>query len=905
MNTLTQSAKRSITATAIAAALGTAMAPQTVSATTYTFNWTGYFTMLDSDGAALENTSLPSKGVNRFQTPVSGTLTIDDTDNTGSMTIDSFDFFNGSLPAVASGVTFTDTDGQAGPGTLLLGNMLFDWNGNDGIPVSIVWDASGLLTYLGGTPTVGDVLTGSGATPDSDGTYTGATYGYLSLGATPVATTAWNTSLAAGCAIGADGDFTSNTGGGCMGINPSGALPLVTDTAANNNDFSANTGATPGTHDDNGDTFFTYYGIGGNPMADGPFQNFNANFDLTSLELVSDGSGPTFTVPADPDTTVAETATPTTVTVDIGTVTDESGGTVEFYNPNTGSWEADSGGVNNVDFDLTETVNSFTVDWRAWLTDPAVDGTLGSQTVTITITDTTAPTFSSVPSDITVSVSSTAETVTFEGPGSTAGSIVADDATDPDPVVEWSLDNLNWTADTAAADESSSDFAAGANTVYWRVTDATGNSFTYEQTVTLDLPTGIIGQPCEVDATFLTADLVRQLEGTFIMRDSTNSLVGTVDEEVTGHINGSVTCADTSCTDSGAELESGKPFFGSLWSTSGIRLFDQPGTYTFETCLNDGSTSCTAPQPLSMTVGPNQLGAHMLFDWSVNKSIDVVVVWDFGCAGAELVSTDPDGDGIIGTKMVDGPFKGMNAAFDLSTIDGEQPITTGGFTTTIPAVNNPVDNTSPLPVNPGTVGTALGGITITESELMDTFGASTDDSVERSCIGGCFDFEVTGRATGETIYVVLPLSEPIPWYSLYRKYDPDTDSWSTFVEDGTDSVTTAALNADGSCPEPGSGDYSSESSSIMANMLRADDQCVQLTITDGGPNDDDDRDGVIADPGGVGVTSGPSSPEAKTTDGGLGGGGCSLATTSQRPLDWALVGLLLGSLGLVRRRRRS
>ncbi len=271
------SIKKNVLSVAIATVMGAAVAPQAATAATVTADWDGVFTMLDGGGSALDNTSLP-KGTNRFQTAVTGTMTFDTVTGAGSATLVPFDFFAGTAPAEAVGIELQSIgDGMGGPGTLVLGNMLFNWNGTNGIPVSLVMDAAGFFGGLQGGATMDGDLTqaevaGFGAVPASDGTYTGATYGYLGLGPVPMATTAWNTSFAAGCAPGS-----------CMGVSPSGALPLVLDTVANNNDFMANTGAPAGTHDDNGDTFMTYYGVGGNPMADGPFAGFNANFDITSM----------------------------------------------------------------------------------------------------------------------------------------------------------------------------------------------------------------------------------------------------------------------------------------------------------------------------------------------------------------------------------------------------------------------------------------------------------------------------------------------------------------------------------------------------------------------------------------------------------------------------------------------
>ena len=267
------SIKKNVLSVAIATVMGAAVAPQAATAATVTADWSGVFTMLDGTGGALENTSLP-KGTNRFQTAVNGTMTFDTVTGAGSATLVPFDFFAGTLPAEAVGIELQSIgDGMGGPGTLVLGNMLFNWNGNNGIPVSLVMDAAGFFGGMQAGLTMDGDLTqaevaGFGAVPASDGTYTNASYQYLGLGPVPMATTEWNTSFAAGCAPGA-----------CMGVSPSGALPLVADTAANLNEFAQGDGV----------------GIGGNPMADGPFTGFNANFDITSMtniQMTSEGPVP-------------------------------------------------------------------------------------------------------------------------------------------------------------------------------------------------------------------------------------------------------------------------------------------------------------------------------------------------------------------------------------------------------------------------------------------------------------------------------------------------------------------------------------------------------------------------------------------------------------------------------------
>jgi len=114
--------------------------------------------------------------------------------------------------------------------------------------------------------------------------------------------------------------------------------------------------------------------------------------------------------------------------------------------------------------------------------------------------------------------------------------------------------------------------------------------------------------------------------------------------------------------------------------------------------------------------------------------------------------------------------------------------------------------------------------------------------------------------------------------------------------------------ATGFCPEPGAGDYRvADVNSNLANMLQPGDECIQLTIEDNGPYDNDPTAGVVADPGGVGLTTAAlPKPEAKTSD----GGGCSISVTGVNPLqrsEWGLLGGLVALLGLsgYRRRRRK
>jgi hypothetical protein len=208
--------------------------------------------LLDSVGVQLANTSQPYYYDQTWgyglRTPISGTMTLDLNTGAGSGTVAPFDFFNGANPWTTTGFSFQAVgDGFGGPGSLVLGNILFDWHIYAGIPVSIVWDAAGLFGALSDGFSITETITGVGAIPASNGIKSGN----YPIGATPIATTTWNTTAL--CTFTTPNQLPS--GGGCLTVSPSGGLPLIADT------------------------------LGGSPMIDGPLYTYNVNLDITSITL--------------------------------------------------------------------------------------------------------------------------------------------------------------------------------------------------------------------------------------------------------------------------------------------------------------------------------------------------------------------------------------------------------------------------------------------------------------------------------------------------------------------------------------------------------------------------------------------------------------------------------------------
>lgn len=148
-----------------------------------------------------------------------------------------------------------------------------------------------------------------------------------------------------------------------------------------------------------------------------------------------------------------------------------------------------------------------------------------------------------------------------------------------------------------------------------------------------------------------------------------------------------------------ATLSSPTAFSGKKWTAHHVNVYSA-GTYTFYTGCASGGVASTTYNPscgtggaYTMTVGNGQVGAHMLFNWSTSADIDVVVLWDMNKSWAMTGTTSPfntttnvagntvntvwggvsidtnmDADNYAGTQMIDGPFSGQSANFNINGI---------------------------------------------------------------------------------------------------------------------------------------------------------------------------------------------------------------------------------------------
>jgi hypothetical protein len=144
-----------------------------------------------------------------------------------------------------------------------------------------------------------------------------------------------------------------------------------------------------------------------------------------------------------------------------------------------------------------------------------------------------------------------------------------------------------------------------------------------------------------------------------------------------------------------------------------------------------------------------------------------------------------------------------------------------------------------------------GGVQILDGEL-NTLNIIQDNAF--TPVGGIFDFSINDLPTpGQTVRIVIPQIQPVPAGGTYRKFQQGR--WVSFVTDSNNSIHSAAGSA-GYCPPPGSAEWQP---GLIENAW-----CVQLTIEDGGPNDDDGVvNSSIVDPGVVSVPmSGNALPAA-------------------------------------------
>lgn len=145
--------------------------------------------------------------------------------------------------------------------------------------------------------------------------------------------------------------------------------------------------------------------------------------------------------------------------------------------------------------------------------------------------------------------------------------------------------------------------------------------------------------------------------GSFALYDSSDGPIGG-SSNVSGYID---TVAGT------WSVASDDTFLDVLWTASGGTLYG-PGIHTINV-NGDGLDAYSGDGNVTFTVGAGQLGGNINVAWNGNNGIDVFQVWDVVAipgVAIDYVSIDADGDGLLGMKLNEAPFVGVNVVFNMA-----------------------------------------------------------------------------------------------------------------------------------------------------------------------------------------------------------------------------------------------
>ncbi|NVK23556.1 MAG: hypothetical protein HWE10_01385, partial [Gammaproteobacteria bacterium] len=216
-----------------------------------------------------------------------------------------------------------------------------------------------------------------------------------------------------------------------------------------------------------------------------------------------------------------------------------------------------------------------------------------------------------------------------------------------------------------------------------------------------------------------------------------------------------------------------------------------------------------------------------------------------------LDATDSDGDGIadIDEGFADSDGDGIADYLDDSSLQSNEQVIALGNDNAIIEVAEGLTLT---------IGETLKSIdkgqssdaSVTVEELEAAYGVEIDDSDVTEYVTPIIDFEVKGVVPGETIDLVIPLSNALPNNARYRKLQSD-GTFVNFDTVGNNAIASAEKNELDVCPAMDANEDIREGDPLVwVDGLVEGNTCIKLSIVDGGANDADGKpNGVVVDPG--------------------------------------------------------
>jgi Putative Ig domain len=267
-------------------------------------------------------------------------------------------------------------------------------------------------------------------------------------------------------------------------------------------------------------------------------------------------------------------------------------------------------------------------------------------------------------------------------------------------------------------------------------------------------------------------------------------------------------------------------------------------TKTSEVLAATGTSFVFSPAELAgnFTLSINATESNTTEKFSALLKAQIKVI---ATALPELVAdVDTDGDGI---NDIDEGFKDSDGDGIVDYLDGEPD------TTKLPlaAEQKPLQTLPSLTLSLGSIastqGLAASSAVITLQDLADNVAPDSADTTDTGFLpiegASLFNFTINGVANGATAPVVYPLPKDvvIGADTEYRKYT-SANGWVKFVSDADNAIASTAKDETGNCPAP--------NDALYIDGLTAGDNCIQLTIKDGGIYDaDGEENGSIEDPG--------------------------------------------------------
>jgi MYXO-CTERM domain-containing protein len=381
-------------------------------------------------------------------------------------------------------------------------------------------------------------------------------------------------------------------------------------------------------------------------------------------------------------------------------------------------------------------------------------------------------------------------------------------------------------------------------------TASEGEDYTVTQSDSVSIDEGTFGV---INLTIAKDELAENDETVVVtISDPTNAALGSVSEQTLTIVDGNLPPSVGLGVSQGAVIGSTVVADGDAVVVTAI--IDDPNpedshTVDWGVALNlPGAIADSASNTLSFSVA-DLIGVYTIFA-SVSDGTDSVTISRsinvLEAAPVLEADVDTDGDGVPDAEegYGDSDGDGIPDYVDNISIPNAAPV---GGDDDAGVVESEVGTQITL----GSLSLANGdnSLGVSEEDLVE-LGVEADDDYDYP--SGLIDFTISGADLGASYRLVVPLSVSIPVNAEYRKYFGDIIGWRVFTQDASNSIASATA-VNGACPGIDSGLY--------FDGVNADDNCLLLTIKDGGPNDvDASENGTVVDPGGIAIFGDGTAP---------------------------------------------